>query len=228
MDSFFIIITILSTVVVYILTKRVYQKFPRPYTLPILLSTIMIIIGLLTLNISYETYYHGAHWIDRFLGPAVVALAYPLYQQREILKKHAVNVLISVSVGSVIGVFSGWMMGMMLGYGRSIISSLLPKSVTTPVAVDIAQSIGGSAPLAAILVMIAGISGAAVGPSLLSLLRVDNHLARGLGMGSASHAIGTARAMESNSQEGAASTIAMVLCSVIVSMVTPILVFLLF
>lgn len=225
MNNYFVgFLAISITVAIYLITKRIYIKFPHPFTLPIFISTLLIILGLLLFNISYDTYYIGVQWLERLLGSAVVALAYPLYQQRHILKENAVVVLVTVTIGSIIGVASGLMLGLILGFERLIIISLLPKSVTSPVAMDIAQMNGGSPTLAAVMVMVAGISGAVFGPTLFRLFRVDHYLAKGLGMGSASHAIGTAKAMEHNVKEGAVSTMAMVLSAIIVSIITPILV----
>lgn len=219
-------LAIICTLIVFFSSKWLSIRHPHPLTIPILISTIVIVAGLLFFNISYDTYFIGGQWIDRFLGPAVVALAYPLYQQRIILKKNAIPIIIGVICGSFIGVLSGLIMGRWLGLDRLIITSLLPKSVTSPVAMDIAHTIGGSPALAAVLVMFAGISGAVMGPSLLKWARVHHYLAKGVGMGSASHAIGTAKAMESDIKAGAVSTVAMVLSAIIVSIITPLLVIL--
>ena len=221
------ILVIVATLIIFFFTRWLNKKLPHPLTLPILISTIIIALGLLVFDISYDTYLVGGQWIEKLLGPAVVALAYPLYQQRNILKQYSVSIFIGVFFGSIIGVTSGLLMGKWIGLDRHFLFSLLPKSVTSPVAMDIADSIGGSPTLAAVLVMVAGISGAVMGPSLLRWVGVHHHLAKGLGMGSASHAIGTAKSMEIDVKEGAASTVAMVLCAIIVSFITPMLIALL-
>lgn len=227
MNEIFIgFIAICVTIIVFVASKWINKKIPHPFTLPILLSTIIIVSGLLIFNISYDMYYIGAQWIDRLLGPAVVALAFPLYKQRQNFKKYLAPILIGVIIGSSIGVLSGLLMGKWLNLDHYLLFSLLPKSVTTPVAMDITYSLGGSPSLAAILVIVAGIFGAVLGPSILRWIRVDHPLAKGIGMGSASHAIGTARSMEESVNEGTASTIAMVLCAMIVSMITPLFVML--
>ncbi|MEK3889705.1 LrgB family protein [Bacillus sp. FSL K6-3431] len=218
------LLSIFVTIIVFFASKWLNNKYPHPLTIPILISTIIIVIGLLVFNIAYETYFIGGQWIDHLLGPAVVALAFPLYQQRFTLKKNAIPIIIGVSFGSIIGVASGFIMGKWLALDPLIISSLLPKSVTSPVAMDIAHTVGGSPALAAVLVMIAGIGGAVMGPSLLKWVHVNHYLAKGVGMGSASHAIGTAKAMESDVKAGAVSTVAMVLSAIIVSIITPLLV----
>ncbi|WP_062106441.1 LrgB family protein [Bacillus niameyensis] len=212
------------TVIVFFAARKISQLFPHPFTLPVLTSTIILVIGLMIFRIPYETYMIGGKWIEAFLGPAVVALALPLYRHRKILIEYTVPILFGTLCGSILGVASGLLLGKWFGLDHLVLLSLLPKSVTSPVAMDITTSVGGSPTLAAVLVMVAGISGAVMGHSLFRWLRIDHHLARGLGMGSASHAIGTARSMEDDLREGAASTVAMVLAAVFTSVITPIVV----
>lgn len=216
-------IAIFSTVVVYLVTRWFNKKLPHPFTLPILLSTILLAVGLLILRIPYETYYIGGQWIEKLLGPAVVALAYPLYLQRKMIKRFTIPIIVGVSIGSFVGVISGLAIGKLLNLDLEVILSILPKSVTTPVAMDIAKTVGGSPPLTAIFVMVAGISGAVMGHTLFRWFGINHSVTKGLAMGSASHAIGTARSLQESQQEAAASTIAMTLSAVIVSILTPLL-----
>ena len=142
------LLAICATIIIFFISRWLNEKYPHPLTLPVLVSTIILAVGLLLFKIPYETYNIGGQWIERFLGPAVVALAYPLYQHRKILKKYTVPVFVGVFIGSLIGVLSGLFLGKWLGLDRFILFSLLPKSVTSPVAMDIADSIGGSPALA--------------------------------------------------------------------------------
>ncbi|MBS4197794.1 LrgB family protein [Lederbergia citri] len=223
-DSLIGLLAITFTILVFLAARKLNQKYPHPLTLPVLTSTIILVIGLLIFNIPYDTYFIGGKWIEAFLGPAVVALAYPLYQNRKILIQYSLPILFGTLCGSILGVTSGLLLGKWMGLDDLLIRSILPKSVTSPIAMDIAATIGGSPTLAAVLVMVAGIGGAVMGHSLFRWVRIDHHLARGLGMGSASHAIGTARSMENDLREGAASTVAMVLSAIFTSVITPILV----
>ncbi|MCJ8008795.1 LrgB family protein [Lederbergia wuyishanensis] len=218
------LLAVFVTFIVFFAAKTLSQKFPHPLTLPVLTSTIVLVIGLLLFRIPYETYFIGGKWIEGFLGPAVVALAYPLYQHRKILREYTFPILIGTFFGSVLGVTSSLVLGKWIGLDHILLLSVLPKSVTSPIAMDIAASIGGSPTLAAVLVMVAGIGGAVMGHSIFRWVRIDHHLAKGLGMGSASHAIGTARSMENDLREGAASTVAMVLSAIFTSVITPIIV----
>lgn len=212
---------IIATILIYIAAIKLYRRFPHPLMLPILTGTLTIIASLLVFDISYQTYSIGGQWIDRLLGPAVVALAYPMYKQWETLKTYYFPILAGVASGAIFGVGSGILLAKWANIDPLITYSLTPKSVTTPVAMDIADTIGGAPPLAAVFVMVAGIGGAVVGPFLFKWLRIESSLAKGIGMGTASHAIGTAKAMENSQEEGAVSSVAMTISAVVVSVITP-------
>ncbi|MGR9048114.1 LrgB family protein [Halobacillus faecis] len=214
-------VVIILTIVIYQGALVAYRRFRRIYTAPIILSTVTIILLLLLFGFSYDTYMLGGKWIDYLLGPAVVALAFPLYQYRDLLKRMLLPILVGTSVGAFIGVTSGLLLSKWAGFSELIIHSIVPKSVTTPVAMSIAESSGGVMPLAAVFVMIAGIGGVLIHPMVMRYARLTHPLGKGVGMGSASHAIGTATSMERDPLEGSVSTIAMVLSAVIVSVLAP-------
>ncbi|KGP72396.1 LrgB family protein [Pontibacillus yanchengensis] len=218
---------IIGTLLIYIGSLNVYRRLRSPITLPVLVSTITVSLLLLVSDIPYDTYMKGGAWIDWFLGPAVVALAYPLYKQRAILKRFMFLIVSSVTVGAVIGVSSGILLLKWADFEPSIIYSLVPKNATTPVAMPVAQSLGGVPSLAAVFVIFAGIVGAVLVPSVFKWMRITHFLGKGIGMGTASHAIGTSKAMENSEREGAVSTVAMILCAIIISLISPFLVFLL-
>lgn len=218
------IAALFGTIAIYYIATLIYKKFPSPFTLPIITSTFVIILVLIMINVSYETYMLGGEWINKLLGPAVVSLAYPLYQQRETLKKLLFPLLYGVLFGAITGVTTGIGLGLLFQFDEFIIYSLSPKSVTTPVAMVISESLGGPTSLAAVFVMIAGIGGVLMHPFIYKLFRLDHPLGRGVGIGSASHALGTATAMENNQLEGSISTVAMVVSAVIVSVITPLIV----
>ncbi|MGY0693897.1 LrgB family protein [Virgibacillus sp. FSP13] len=218
---------IIGTFLIYLFAVRVHNRYDYTFTAPVIIATFIIIVGLIILDIPYETYMIGGEWINKLLGPAVVALAYPLYQQRGILKQLIIPVFGGTLFGAIVGVSTGILLTKWAGFDQLIIYSLSPKSVTTPVAMAIADSTGGITPLAAVFVMIAGIGGVMISSVVLKYCRVNHYLGRGVGMGCASHAIGTAAAMEHNQLEGSISTIAMVVSAVVVSIITPGLILLL-
>ncbi|WNF36105.1 LrgB family protein [Bacillaceae bacterium IKA-2] len=214
------------TVTIYFISKKFYQWFPTPFTVPLLIGT-AILIALLTISgVTYDTYMIGGKWIEQLLGPTVVALAFPLYKHRSVLYNYFFPILVGVSVGAFLGVASGVQLSKWLGLGDIMIYSVMPKSVTTPVAMEVAASLGGIPALAAVFVVIAGIFGVVVGPFLLKLFKIDHFIGKGIGLGSAAHAIGTARALEYGELEGAISSVSMTISAIVVSVLGPLLFYL--
>ncbi|WP_102345236.1 LrgB family protein [Bacillus sp. Marseille-P3661] len=224
MISLIAVLSIVGTIAIYNSMKKVYIKFYTPFMVPIVTATICIVIALLVFKISYDVYMSGAKWIVHLLGPAVVALAHPLYKQLDTIKKYAAPIILGVFLGTLVGIVSGICLALLFKIEELTIYSLVPKSVTSPVAMDIADVIGGNPTLAAIFVMIAGITGAVLGPLLLKWTRVYHFIGRGIGFGTASHGIGTSRALEMGEKEGAISSIAMTLSTVFAAMLSPLLV----
>lgn len=220
-DSLIAIAAITGTVGIYAAAVYIYKKFNSPFTIPIIIATVIIIAILLAFQIPYDTYMRGGEWINHMLGPAVVALAYPMYQRRGILKKMLVPILCGTMLGAAVGVSTGILLAKWSGFDQLIIHSLAPKSVTTPVAMAITDTLGGATPLAAVFVMIAGIGGVLISSTVMKYFRIHHPIGRGVGMGSASHAIGTATIMEHDQLAGSVSTIAMVVSAVVVSVITP-------
>lgn len=217
------LLTIILTISIYFLTKKLYQVFPTPFTVPLLIGTVFLVVFLLVSGVSYETYMVGGKWIEQLLGPAVVALAYPLYKNRSVLKKYLFPLCVGVTLGAFLGMFSGAQLSRLLGIEELLIYSIMPKSVTTPVAMEVASTLGGIPALAAIFVMIAGIGGVIIGPPLLKLCSITHFIGKGVGLGSAAHAIGTAKALEYGELEGAISSVSMTLSAIIVSIMGPIM-----
>ena len=213
--------TVVLTILMYQIALRIHKKWPHPFTLPVLLSMIFIIAVLLIFGASYDQYMIGGGWINELLGPAVVALAYPLYIQRKTLVKLAAPLLIGTTAGAFVGVISGLLLTYWAGFSEEILYAISAKSVTTPVAVVITETLGGITSLAAIMVVIAGISGVIVHQYVFKLFGIHSELGRGLGMGSAAHAIGTAEVMKESQLAGSISTVAMVNSALVVSIITP-------
>lgn len=213
---------IIFTIGVYLGAKKLYEKVTAPWTIPVIVGAFVIISFLLIFDIPYETYAIGGQWIEKLLGPAVVALAYPLYNQLALLKKYFIPIIAGVSLGAVIGLLSGYFFAKLFHVDDVYVFSLLPKSVTTPVAMAISDTLGGIPPLAAIFVMVAGISGVVLKSYMYRWCKMKTSLGRGIAIGSASHALGTASALENSEEEAAFSSVAMILSAVIVSVLAPI------
>ncbi|WP_085522823.1 LrgB family protein [Tuberibacillus sp. Marseille-P3662] len=222
------VIIILLTITIYLCMNRIYQRFHLPFLIPALTTTLAIIVILVCFQVPYQTYMIGGHWINLLLGPAVVALAYPLYKQRKALVQHFLPILGGVLVGSIVGIMSGLLFAKSLGIAHKLILSLLPKSVTTPVAMQIASGIGGAPSLTAVFVMIAGFTGVTLGPYILNWFRISTFLGQGIAFGSASHAIGTSKAFEYGEDTASMSSVAMTLSAVSAAILGPLVVLLLY
>ena len=217
------ILFLVLTVVVYFMMNILYVKYYKPLLLPILTSTVVIILILVLFNVPYETYMLGGKWVDALLGPAIVSLAIPLYKQGDLLKKNLLPIVAGVFAGVLTGMVSGVLFMKLFGFSKELVFTLLPKSITTPIAMQIASGLGGIGSLAAVFVMIAGFSGGVFGPTFLRWTRIHTPTGRGLGLGVASHAIGTAKAIELGEQEASVSSVAMTLYAILGSLIGPVI-----
>lgn len=181
----------------------------HPLANPVLFAVLLLAGGLLAGGIDYRSYFEGAQFVHFLLGPATVALAVPLYRQWQAVRRHAGMALVAVVVGGLFAAGVGVALGLALGAAPEVVASLAPRSVTTPVAMGIAERIGGLPSLTAALVIGSGITGAAAGPLVLDWARVRDMRARGLAIGTAAHGIGTARALSVSAAAGAFSGLAM-------------------
>lgn len=194
----------------------------HPLANPVLLSVAILASLLLATGTPYQAYFDGAQFVHFLLGPATVALAIPLYAQWPRLKAMAGPLMIALVTGSLTAALSAWGIGALLGGSRESLMSLAPKSVTTPIAMGVAERIGGLPSLTAVLVISTGIIGAVFGRSLYQRLHViQDHAVRGFAIGIASHGIGTARAFQVSEQAGAFAALAMGLNGLITAVSLP-------
>ena len=212
------------TLVAYQIGLTLYRQSKlNPLLNPVLISIILIVSFLVATGTSYATYFDGAKFVHFLLGPATVALAIPLYRQFELVRRSAVAIVCSVVAGSLTSMLSAVGVAWLLGGSRASMISLAPKSVTTPVAMGISEQLGGLPSLTAALVILTGILGAMIGTFILNALGIKNWAARGLAMGTASHGLGTARALQVNELAGAFSGLAMGLNAVATALLLPLL-----
>ncbi|WP_203333949.1 LrgB family protein [Planococcus beigongshangi] len=209
------------TVGIYFFMNLLYLKFHYSVLMPALTATSLIILFLSFTDVSYNAYMVGGEWIDRLLGPAVVALAIPLYKQRKLLFENLMPIFTGTLAGVMIGLTTGITLAKSLGFSDVLVSSLLPKSITSPVAMEIAEQIGGIPSLAAVFVMIAGFTGIIIGPAVLRLLHIDTAIGLGMGYGASAHGIGTAKALEYGAREASVSSVAMSLSAIFGSFLAP-------
>ena len=188
---------------------------------PFLISIPVVIVVLKLTDIPCSFYIESNVLIDFLLGPSVVSLGLLLYDNRDIVLKNCAGILTSVLVGSVVGVASVWVLCRVFGLDEMFLFSLEPKSVTTPIAMDISESLGGNASLTAVSVVLCGFIGAVLGPLVLRLIKIKSPVARGLGMGCSSHGLGTARAIEMGAVEGAVSGLSIALMGIATALIIP-------
>jgi predicted murein hydrolase (TIGR00659 family) len=217
------------TLMTYQFGQWLYSKSGHnPLVNPVLIA-VVIIVGLLAVTeTSYTTYFEGAQFVHFLLGPATVALAIPLYHRLQQVRHSLPAITVALFCGSATAALSAVGIGWLLGASRETLLSLAPKSATTPVAMGIAEQLGGLPSLTAAAVIITGVIGAMVGSGLLKLFKVDDDKAVGVAMGVASHGIGTARALELSTMAGAFSGLAMGLNALATAVLVPLLIGLLF
>lgn len=206
---------------IFFFAKLLQKKTGVMLLNPILLTIAILIIFLKMTNISYETYNKGGHLIEFWLKPAVVALGVPLYLQLETIKKQLLPILLSQLAGCIVGVVSVVLIAKWMGAPNEIILSLAPKSVTTPIAMEVTKTIGGIPSLTAAVVVCVGLLGAILGIKILKLSRIDSPMAQGLSLGTAAHAVGTSTAMDISSKYGAFASLGLTLNGIFTALLTP-------
>ncbi|AKX59873.1 hypothetical protein AKN88_07985 [Thiopseudomonas alkaliphila] len=209
------------TLLAYQIALSLYEKTKWVIFQPVLVSCVIIISILVTFNIDYAAYKEGTFLLSVLLGPATVALAIPLYLNlkriRQVFWPTIFTLLIGGSLATILGVGLAWF----FGAEPFILSTMAPKSVTSPIAMLVADEIGGSASLAAVFVMITGIVGAMVGVELLRLFNVTHPAAVGLTMGITAHAVGTARSLQEGEEQGAFAALAMSIMGLLTAVLMP-------
>lgn len=211
----------LLTVALYSLAKRISTIFRTPFLNPLLVSVAAIIAVLMFFNIPFERYYSQNEFVTFLLQPAVVALAYPLYEQLPQIRKNWKVILLTCTIGSSMSMLSATLIAAYFQANPTLLASVVAKSVTTPIAMVISSHLGGEPSIAAILVLIVGLFGSIIAYPVYSLLNVTHPIARGLTMGTVSHALGTATAAEKTENDAAYSSLALVICGVITSILAP-------
>lgn len=212
------------TLVAYQAAYWIYQRAGfNPLLNPVLLAIVMLVGALTLTDTAYAVYFDGAKFVHFLLGPATVALAVPLYLQFDRLKKLALPLACALLAGSVIAIISAVGIAWLLGAADATLLSVAPKSVTAPIAMGIAEKIGGIPSLTAVMVIMTGVSGAMMAKYVLDALRITDHGVRGFAVGVAAHGIGTARAFQVSEQAGAFAGLGMGLNGLATAILMPLL-----
>lgn len=211
------------TVLCYWLSRKLYQRFPQPIMNPLLISMIVLMLLLHFGHFPLDDFKDGTWVINWLLKPAVVALALPLYQQVIHIKNKIKPILICCSLSVVISILTSMVICRNLGIEEQITRSIATRSITTPLAMSVSESLGGIPSIAAAVVVIVGICGAIIGFPLLKLFGVTDPQAQGLAIGACSHAVGTSAANERGVTEGAFSSLALVVCGILTALIAPLM-----
>jgi predicted murein hydrolase (TIGR00659 family) len=210
-----------ATVACYLLSKRIYRKWPKWWLTPLAAAPAALIVAALVLKEDYRDYFHSAGWLLALLGPATVAFAVPIYEQRALIRRHWPVLLAGMVVGSLVAMATSWGLAAALGLSGAIQLSLTPRSMSTPFAMQVSGEIGGIPDLTAIFVVLTGVFGAVIGEFLLARMNLRSALARGALFGVGAHGAGTAKAHQIGQVEGAVSGLVMVLVGLLNVLAAP-------
>lgn len=200
------------TLLAYVIALRIAALLGNsPLANSVLISAALIILVLLATQTSYPTYFEGAQFVHFLLGPATVSLAVPLFRNLAAVRRSLLPIVVALIAGSLTAMASAVAIAWAFGAPVEVLASIAPKSVSAPIAMELAKSLGGVPSLAAVLVILTGITGAVVVTPLMNAMGIKNYAARGFAVGLTSHGIGTARALQVSDIGGAFSGIAMAL-----------------
>ena len=219
---------VVLTLSMFSLAYLINRRWPSPFTTPLFLATVFIIIVLLETGISYTDYNSGAQYITYFLVPLTVSLAVPMYKQLPLLKRHVLPILLAILIGVICSVLTVIFICIFFGLGDIVARSLVSISVTTAIAIGITEKLGGVVALTVSSVIVTGILGASVSDIVCRKLGLRSAISRGLAIGNASHAAGTTKAMQMGPVEGALSSLAIVLSGLMTAVVAPLAIWIFF
>ena len=201
-----------------------FKKTKNPLFNPLLIGIALVITFLKLTNISLESYNIGGKHISFLLGPATVILAVPLYKKLELLKKHIVPIFIGITTGTSIGIICIIVLSKLFKIDKELMFSLVPKSITTPIGMEVSKQLGGNTAITVAAIIITGILGSIIGPLICNMCKIKNKIAVGISLGTASHAMGTAKALELGETEGAMGGLAIAISGLLTVFLAPLIV----
>lgn len=203
--------------------NMLYRRTGSVFLNPLVLSMLMIIAFLVNFHISFDDYNKGGQFISFFLGPATVILAVPLYKKINLLKANILPILAGITIGSVTGIVSIIAMCRIFGLDELVSVSMIPKSITTPIGIELSNQLGGLPSITVAGIVFTGISGVLLGPMICRLFRIQDKVAVGIAIGTSSHALGTTKAVELGETEGAMSGLAIGIAGLITVFLAPLI-----
>lgn len=207
----------------YLLSRTLYRRFQQYWLSPIVFVPVLLFALAIPLQVRYADYARDTSWLVALLGPATVAFAIPIWQQRTLLARHWPALLTGMLAGSSMAIGSSWALAHALALDGQVTLSLIPRSITTPFAMEMSHDLGGLPALTAAFVMITGVFGAMIGGVLMKMLPLRSALARGALLGVGAHGAGTSRAYEFGGEEGSAAGLLMVLTGLFNLLLAPLL-----
>jgi len=215
------------TIGAYLVARAIARRWRFWWTSPLLLTPVMVGLVALSLHARYADYIRGTHWLLLMMGPATVAFAIPIYEQRAVIRRYWPVLLLGVLVGSSIAMVAAFFMASWLDLSSALQLSLMPRSTSTPFAMAVADDIGGLPDLTAVFVILTGVAGAALGEVMLKVMPLRSALARGALFGMGAHGAGVARAHQIGGEEGSIAGLVMVLAGLFNVMMAPVVAYLL-
>lgn len=209
------------TVVVYFAVKRVYKKFPKIYLTPLIITPIILIIALKLFNVSFASYDKGAGLLSDMVEPATIALAVTLYKHVDVLRKHALAIAAGAGCGAIAAIVTSVELSRLFHLPANVTESLAPRSSTTPIAISIADMIGGIPTITAVATLFTGILGLVMGPLIIRGMRMRSPVARGVLFGTSAHSAGISKALEYDAVTGSVASIAMIFTAFVTLCVAP-------
>lgn len=212
---------ILLSIISFEIGILIYRRTKFPLFNPLLVAMAISIMFLLVFNIDIEFYEKGGNFINFLLGPATVLLAVPLYRQIDLLKSNIIPILGGILAGTITAIVSVWGLSILFKIDRQLLLSIIPKSITTPIGIELSSLIGGIPSITSVSIIITGNIGVIIGGALLKALKIDDEVAVGLAYGTSSHALGTSKAMEIGEREGAMSSLSIGIAGLITVFLAP-------
>lgn len=206
---------VVISLLAYFLGDAMKRKWKLAILNPLLISIVLVIVFLLLFGVDYQAYYGSAKYLSYLLTPATVSLAIPVYQKLSLLKKHAAAIFIGVLSGVLASIASVLVLCCLFRLSCGDFATLLPKSITTAIGIGVTEILGGHVSLAVVVIIITGVLGNIFAEGFCKLLRITDPIAQGVGIGTATHAVGTARAMEMGQVQGAMSSLSIVVAGLL-------------
>lgn len=212
------------TIITFVIGVEIQKKLNLKFLSPMLTSSVLIILFLLVFKIPYSNYKTGADILTFFVAPSTVVLAVPLYKNLHIVKKYFFPILIGCLIGIFVGILTGVLLSNIFGINKEIIISMLPKSVTSAIGFEISKKIGAIMEITMVFIVFCGIVGYIVSDFIFKIFKIENKIAKGVALGSCSHVLGTAKAIELGEIEGSVSTVSISISGIIAVIVIPLII----